>query len=296
MAKHGINERYLKNLFPIGSKFQFAGINYTVLDSGKPCPPNGECKTDIYVLAETDTKQQKEFKISFKQNDADFLENKIKLERAIEILGKDAQEIIKAATMSIKKSFEDDYMVYFRSHKRTDAKCLKMGWKFEFLNKAGGEKSGKIPLTKKQKIDIYAGTNLPIEKRDSYVNGKVIKDSGIANYIIEADRYDMSLDYYLKKMVEIEPFAEKQEIYFACKALNYRCEKEKWDGDRPLAVYVDWKILNDKLVCELVFDNPLSIKGNAIGENISNVLKQLKITKSNFNNLKSLLDGNVKSF
>lgn len=47
---------------------------------------------------------QKEFKISVKQNNADFLENKISLDRAIEILGSDAQSIIERSIAKNKEN------------------------------------------------------------------------------------------------------------------------------------------------------------------------------------------------
>jgi hypothetical protein len=95
-------------------------------------------------------------------------------------------------------------------------------------------------------------------------------------------------------MQPIEDFAKEQDIYFACKALNYRCEKDKWDGDRPLAVYVNWILDSDnKLRGELVFKNPLSMKGNAIGENIRKILASLSINKDNFSELKAHLHKDV---
>ena len=293
MVQFGISERYILSLFPVNTIFQFKGINYKVLIAGKPCPSKGECKTDIYVLTETETKDQVEFKISFKQINADFLENKIKLERAIDILGVNAQEIIKKATKSIRNTFEDDYLVYFKRFKRTKAKCIKLGWKFEFMNKISGEKSGTIPLTLEQKINIYAGTNLPVDKKNCFVNGNVIENSGIANYIIETHQYNQPLNYYLNKMVKIEDYASEQNIYFACKALNYRVDENKWDGDRPLAVYVDWNLINKKLFAEIVYDNPLAVKGNQIGTNVRQILSQLEITSYNFNSLKQFLDENI---
>lgn len=295
MVQFGISERYILSLFPINTIFQFKDINYRVLLAGKPCPSRGECKTDIYVLTETDTKERDEFKISFKQTNANFLENKIKLERAIEILGVNAQEIIKKATESIKETFETDYLVYFKKYKRTKAKCIKLGWKFEFLNVRSGEKSGTIPLTLKQKIDIYAGTNLPENKKNAFVRGEIISNSGVANYIIETDQYNKPLNYYLNKMVDIEDYACEQNIYFACKALNYRVAENKWDGNRPLAVYVDWKLINNEIYANIVFDNPLSVKGDQVGTNVKEILNKLEVRSENFDNLKQYLDKNIRT-
>ena len=60
----------------------------------------------------------------------------------------------------------------------------------------------------------------------------------------------MTIEDFEKGLMTIEKFVEteKPTIYFACKALNYRVEEEKWDGDRPLSVYVDWYIKKSKLV------------------------------------------------
>lgn len=37
---------------------------------------------------------------------------------------------------------------------------MKLGWKFELLNKLSGEKSGILELTEEQKNDVFAGINL----------------------------------------------------------------------------------------------------------------------------------------
>jgi len=296
MTKFGETERYIKDLFSGAEEFVFGGVKYTVLNCGKPTTSKGECKTDVYVLAQDKDGKYKEFKISVKQHDADFLENKISLERAIEILGNEAQEIIKSCVDQIKVEFENDYLVYFNKHASTEAFCLKMGWKFELLNKIGGNKSGIMKLSDQQKIDIYAGTNLNSSKKNCTVNGENIENSGIANYILNVDILTDKLDYYLKKMQPIEDFAKAQKIYFACKALNYRCVKDKWDENRPLAVYVHWKLDKyNKLIGELVYDKPLSVRGNEIGENIRRILSELNINKENFINLKDQLHENVRT-
>lgn len=154
MANFGETERTIKKLFTEINQFEYNGETYTVLKCGKPTTPKGECKTDVYVLAQDAKGIQHEFKISVKQDDADFLENKISLDRAIEILGGEAQNIIERTLTKIRGVFENDYLVYFNSYKRTEALCLKMGWKFEFINKLGGEKCGTIELTEQQKIYI----------------------------------------------------------------------------------------------------------------------------------------------
>lgn len=48
-------------------------------------------------------------------------------------------------------------------------------------------------------------------------------------------------------MIPIDEYIKAHsDIYFACKALNYRTFKQKYDGDRPLSVQVDWEVKEGK--------------------------------------------------
>tara|TARA_B100000963_G_scaffold359659_1_gene387632 strand:- start:933 stop:1829 length:897 start_codon:yes stop_codon:yes gene_type:complete len=294
MSKHGETERQIISKFNSERIFTFGDAKFEILKIGKPKPSKGECKTDVYILAKnTNTDTNSEFKISIKQEDADFLENKISLDRAIEILGSEAQKIIYDSIVVEKKSFDNDYLVYFDKFKRTEAKCIKIGWKFEFINKLGGERSGLMKLDDTQKIDVYSGSNLSKSKKNSLVNGTEIQNSGVANYILEVNNTTENLDYYLKKLIPIKEFAVNQEIYFACKAVNYRANTNKWDGNRPLSVYVDWVLDGNEIKASLIMNNPLGVKANIIGENIQKILAELNIDKDNFEDLKKFLSEGI---
>jgi hypothetical protein len=120
-------------------------------------------------------------------------------------------------------------------------------------------------------------------------------NSGVANYIITIDAPNKDLNYYLSKMQPIEHFAKQQDVYFVCKALNYRANKDKWDGDRSLSVYVNWFLDQEgKLQGKLVFEKPLSVKGHSIGKNIKNLLATLQINKNNFHELNKYLHKDVR--
>lgn len=276
--------------FKPGTNFIFKQTDYTVLISGKPSPSKGECKTDLYILAEDKNKNSIEIKVSIKQHNADFLENKMSLERAIQIFGDDAQSTIEKSILTIKQSFLDDFLVTFNQYGRTEAKTLKIGWKFELLNKGGGDKSGLLQLTDDQKLNVYAGTNLTIDKKNSKVNGLEIVDSGIANYIFELENGKIySSQTIIDNLEDINDFIVGKNIYFACKAINYRVTADKWDGNRPLSVYVNWSIVNDQLLAKIMFSNPLGSTANDIGNNIKGLLKILKIDDTNFHQLKNFL-------
>ena len=289
-------ERRLIDLLEVGVKFKFDGVEYTVSQpSCKPIVVKGECKTDVYVQTSS-ANGDRAFKISVKQQNADFLENKISYERAVEIFGSHADEIIMQATESIKDNFLKTPIIYFVRKGRTDAKSITLGWKFEFVNKTGGNLSSSMQLTTQQIVDIYSGTSLPEDKKIAIVNGEEVIDSGIADFILVVDQdKNMTIEDFEKGLMTIEKFVEteKPTIYFACKALNYRAEKDKWDGDRPLSVYVDWHIENSKLVGELRFDEPLHHKGNEIGNRVQNLLLELGINSDNFSRLRDVIDSSI---
>ena len=138
MTNFGASERSIKELFYEGVTFNYDGNEYEVLECGKPTCRKGEPKTDIYILAESNGYEY-EFKISFKQTNADFIENKTNAERAELILGEDWQEIIIDATTGIADAFEAKPLIYKKSHKKTGAGSITLGWKYELLNKCGGE-------------------------------------------------------------------------------------------------------------------------------------------------------------
>ncbi len=290
-------EKKICELFTQGTVFDYNGVRYTVSSSAaKPTTKKGECKTDVYIPTTFDG-GEKTFKISVKQTNADFLENKITYERAKEILGPDVDQILIKAIEGLKEKFNQVNLVYFDTGDHTEAKSIKLGWKFELVNVLSGNLSGKIDLTKEQKIDVYSGSNLPEEKKDATIGNLTVKNSGVADYIMVVDPHvQLTVDYCVQQMQTIVDYVNGKDIYFACKALNYRATVNKWDGPRSLAVYVDWNIIDGKLHGKLIFDQPLQKKGAEMGEKLQSLLRTLKINASNFSSLKGLLADGVSYY
>ena len=264
------------------SNITFNGKIIEIRRGFKPRPKKGECKTDIFILG---TKGE-QIKISIKKSNADFLENKMTYQRAQQLFSLNTDIILANSIEAIKDSFKKHPLVSYEKHNKTEAKTIVLGWKFELMNKGGGAKSGKmLGLTDSQKIDIYSGFSLDEGKRDAFLDGKSEKNSGIADYILVVDKVTEDLQFYIDRLQKICEFAPQQDIYFACKALNYRAEKNKWDGDRPLAVYIDWQVQDQELVGQVKLDSPLRQKGNQVGERLQQALKKLGITSHNFDDL-----------
>ena len=298
MPNFSNSESAVISLFPKDAEFSFRGKKYVVIRCCKPRPSTGECKTDVFLeLLEKGTHNVIVYKISVKQDNADFLENKISYERAKEIFGNNVSAIISESISQIRKSFEDDYLVYFKSHGKTEDKTIKIGWKFELMNKISGEKSALLQLTDEQKLDVYSGINLSDDKKNSYVGNEVVVNSGVAEYLlVVSDTNNLTVEKCLGSLIPLESYVKDINIYFACKAINYRVNKDKWDGDRPLSVWVDWKLKNGKLDGELNLEQPLAKRANEIGENIRSLLKTLKIDAKNFGRLKEKLSKGVRYY
>ena len=258
------------------TEFVFQNKKYKVILSGKPTCHKGEPKTDIYILAESEY-DKVEIKISYKKENADFIENKMSAERAKQLFGINWELIIEQSTTAIRDKFEERMLIYKNKFKRTEKGAITLGWKFELLNKNSGELSGKMLLTEEQVIEVYAGSNLSEDKRNAMVCGQVIENSGIANYILMDEDVHSAQDV-IDKMIPITEYVKLHpNIYFACKALNYRTFAGKWDGDRPLSVQVFWNAEKNKLVPKLVYDKPLMIKGNEVAGRLLQYMKLLNI-------------------
>lgn len=276
MSDFGDAERRILALMVEGTEFVFHGNNYKITLSGKPTCHKGEPKTDIYILAKSSS-DEVEIKISYKKENADFIENKMNAERAEQLFGEDWADVIEQSTTAIRERFDERILIYKNKFKRTEKGAITLGWKFELLNKNSGELSGKMLLTEEQVIDVYAGGNLADDKRNAMVAGKVIENSGVANHILMDEDVHSAQDV-IDKMVPIKEYVMMHpDIYFACKALNYRTFAGKWDGDRPLSVQVNWYAKDNKLVPELVYNKPLIVKGNEMADRLLYCMKILNI-------------------
>jgi len=287
------DERHIVSFFCPGAIFFHEDKKFITEYSGKPTCAKGEPKTDIYVMAREESSDRKiELKISYKKKNADFLENKTNAARASEIFGDRWESIIRNSTESIHKEFENKPLIYKEKHGRTQKGSFTLGWKFELVNKPGGYLSDQMRMTTEQLIDVYSGSNLPPDKRNANVDGRVIPNSGIADYILshEISQSD-SVQSIVDNLVTVEDYVyENPQIYFACKALNYRSFDSKYDGNRPLSVFVEWGISCGRLTPTLRYDKPLTIGGDFTVKRLIDCMRQLGIQ-----NTDDIHSGNISS-
>lgn len=271
-------EEVVRKFFPKGTTFDYEGEEYMVVDSGKPLPQKGkgEPKTDIYVCAQSEG-ITKEFKISYKKKNADFLENKMKSDRAEQIFGANWKEIIEENTKRISDRFEETPVLFLDQRKKTEPGSMTLGWRFELFNKLQGGLSGKMEnMTRDQVYEVYAGKKLEERKRNAKVNGKVIPNSGTADYILVTDEVESAQDIINRMQPIGEYIDENPDIYFGCKALNYRSKKKKMEGNRALSVQVDWHVEDEKLSIDIEYEKPLMRDGKQMRAAVQTCLKLLQ--------------------
>lgn len=146
-VKFGENERKIQEIFAVGKTFEYGDNKYEVKIVGKPVCKKGEPKTDVYILGESADGEKLELKISFKQENADFLENKMNAERAAQLFGANWKQVLIESISTIKDKFEARFLIYQQDKGKTKDGCITLGWKFEILNKLSGELSGVLCLT-----------------------------------------------------------------------------------------------------------------------------------------------------
>lgn len=284
------SEKQVTELFQKGSKFIFKGIEYEVVESGKPkCQRaskgerGGEPKTDIYVKAISPAKENLELKISYKKETADFIENKITAQRAEEILGSNWKEVLKEKVSLIAKQFLEKDIIYMESKGSVSKGSITLGWRFELCDKVQGKISVNMDLNENQKQEVYAGANRLMRYRDAIVNGKVIDNSGVANYILRKSKVN-DIQEAIDNMKSIEEYLQiHNDVFMKCAAVNYRTIVEnnrkniEGNGIRSLLVYIEWFVKEGKLTPKVIFDKPLQYNGKEVSANLLNALNALKI-------------------
>ncbi len=288
MSQFSNTERNIVALANNTNNFIYENVTYELIEVDKPSCINGEPKTDVYISGKDSNNNVIELKISIKQSNADFLENKMSHERAEQLFGTDWKNLIISMTTSIKNEFENKKLIFKDKYRRTEKGAFTLGWKFELLNKCGGELSKEI--SPDILYEIYAGTSLNDDKKNAIVNGRRIDNSGIANLILEVDVQNpfSNLQEVINELKTIDSYIlTNSRVFFACKALNLRTKANgnigtfKFDGNRPLSVYVDWSVNNNnKLVGTLNFQNPLTTRGNSIAQKLKDCFTILNISST----------------
>ena len=276
---YGQLEREIIDNFRNAGEFTFQGHNYRLITVGKPTVPSGECKTDVYILGENNLGERKEIKLSVKTASTnEFQENKVSAQRAEEYFGDNWSNIITETCKSIENRFLSQPLIYSSGKHPTKPNSITLGWKLEIASKARNL-SAPISLSNQEIRDyVYKGTNLSKSKKHAYVNGSIIRNSGVAEYILYSELYkNLQPNAILQEIKPIDSITINP-TFLIFTANNWRTDEDKTDGARPLAVRVKYGIHNGKLSRSLLFDSPLQHTGQEWRSHIRPVLQYLGVS------------------
>lgn len=275
---YGQLEQKIIDNFRNKGHFYFQGEYYTLLLVGKPFVAYGECKTDVYILGQSSSGALKEIKISVKtESSNEFQENKVSAQRAEEYFGSDWSNIISKTCKGIEDRFLSQSVVYGSGRYPTLPNSITQGWKLEIASKER-KLSAPLALTELQIREyVYKGSNLSDTKKNASVNGNVISNSGIAEYILYTELFsNLNPDDIINKLVSIETMKVKP-THLIFTANNWRTDLDQTDGSRPLAVRVKWELINGRLSRSILFDEPLIHTGKDWKSHLYPILEQLGV-------------------
>lgn len=274
--KYSELEQKVISIFKENGSFTFNNKYYTVLDVDKPTTKEGECKTDVYISGKSSSNNEFiELKISVKtESNNEFQENKCTASKMESYFGEGWEDIIKKSTEAISTRFEEVPLIYISGKYPTKPNSITLGWKLEVATKERNLCAPCLLTDDEVKNFVFKGTNLSIDKKNAYVCKKVIPNSGVADYLLitELDKINTTDDVInqMKLIDEMTP----PKCYLIFTANNYRTIEDKADGKRYLAVYINWKCIDGKLIPEIKYDKPLHFTGE--GDMKPILLKALK--------------------
>ena len=272
-------ENHIINICNNKKNIIFNGINYELSRAGRPIVKGeGECKTDVllrlYKSAST-LQDYIDIKISIKQSNAEFLANKLKPIDAENLLGENWGNILINSIEPIKDRFENNDLCVKNKRFGTG---YTLGWRLEVANKPRSL-SSQLQIPKNEIIDvIYKGKSLSEDKKNAYIFGELVENSGVADFLLEGDKADFnSIDDVLMRIKNMD-FLDVNGVHLIFTASNYYPDKEsKIEGNRYLAVYVNWRVVGNVLTPNIIFDEPLKKKGvDDVLPSLLNALDQVK--------------------
>jgi hypothetical protein len=240
-------EQRIIQLFTKGEQVTYKNILRTVDFATKPSYGRGEGKTDIYI-AFTDGET---LKISTKASTADFLENKCSKERALQIFDNDLSPLLDAINV-LKDNFSTHQIYYPSRTGNIEANSYTMGWRMDIINKNTGVLTAPLKLSKKQRCEVLCGNSLTGTKRNPTINGVTIMGGGIADMLLLHSENYKTAQEVINALCHPDDYMD--DFYVTFRAVNYRKNSDKIDGNRILAVPIKWHSLTNP---EIIFNEPL---------------------------------------
>ena len=297
----------------IQNRFRFNNNLYEIISCAKPSKSTGgEPKTDIYIKAlliqnEITTKESIEIKISAKleyikknSKTGQFMENKMKPGRFWQIFDKSSAESIFDA---LNNEISELLMQKVNIEYVKDEVRFPLGWRCDIFVNDGRDLSVRVEVLEKEALEIYAGKKRFEENNICIVDGKKMRNSGVANYIIISRAENLrTKDDILKKIIPISSYILEQQhriFDFALVAINYRSVPAlegtkdnkieqtgilKYDGKRYLFIPIIWSANKGLLKATIDLGDIYTKTTHDTGPTLIKAFKSLNVDLNNNNN------------
>lgn len=296
MTNYSGLERHVIDIFNNCEDLVWNGRTYNQVRAFKPTTSGGECKTDTYISLMDRGIEVDSIKISIKKDDAEFMGNKLTALDAESLLGLEWREILIESINSIRTEFLAKDIFYAKPKDNPTDIFFTLGWKLEVANKPRSL-STPLALSDREIVDkVFKGTGQPNYRKNAFVNGTVIPNSGIADYLLEGNNRSFTDAQSVLNSLNDLSIYSPPDIYLIFTANNYRIMANKADGPRTLAVCIAWELEGDVIRPRFIFDQPLLYKGETnLMPIIKNSLESVGISGNTYLNpsvdIRSLFDS-----
>ena len=223
------DEQKVRDIINKDGKFSWHGEEYKVIFCDKPTLGRdlGEPKTDTFVRSvNKKTNRQEDFKISTKKTNFGYLQNHPKKKTLFEFYGLQCKEIMISNAEGLAEKFREHDPIIFEEMGNVE-KGITLGWRNEYLQES--TRPLGIRLAQDVANKVWWGDGSPKEYLDAKVNGKIIPNSGMPDWILVKDAKDIktSSDIF-SNLKDIREFAKTHnDIDSTYQAHNYKMHRKK---------------------------------------------------------------------
>ena len=175
------DEQKVRDVINKEGRFEWNEEQFDVEFCGKPVASSGEPKTDTFVRAiNKKTTETVDIKISTKKSNFGYLQNHPLKLKLYEFYGPECKEILTKMQKKVFGKFPNLQPINFGGEPG-----FTLGWRNEYLQE--NTRSLGMRLTQDIANKVWWGEGSPKEYLDATVNGNVIENSGMPDWILVRD-------------------------------------------------------------------------------------------------------------
>lgn len=252
---------------------------------------SGSPKTDVCFTAVDEDGNEKLFTLSLKQNNAAFVENKIQGARAEQLFGAHLTEVLQYLSAQLPSLVTEKNLSGIGTKNSSKGKTFRtLGFTIDLINQPKNGYTVQTPMdewdlpvdTEEMRRDIvkeaFSGSRTREGLRNATVNGVIVPNSGVAEYLLIEGSGESFLNYssiqdVMDRITPIDEYVDNgTQLFFKFHPINdysTRSEEHYSGKGYELFAYVDWAIGDDG------YEIPTLKLGNPFEKRASDVHREL---------------------